>query len=55
MALNTDFQTAFDRLVTAWIGHEELRSHGSVAQLMESRSALDELRYEASSLANRLA
>ncbi len=51
MALNREFENAYDEFVTAWLFHEDLRHGGSIAELSASRSRLDGLRYEVALMA----
>ncbi len=54
MALTTEFQTAYDRLLSAWLEHEDLRHGGSIADLSASRARLDGMRYEIATLAKHI-
>jgi hypothetical protein len=55
MALATEFQNAYDELLSAWLAHENLRHGGSLGQLSASRAHLDALRYEVALMASTLA
>ncbi len=54
MALTTEFQTAYDRFLSAWLEHEDLRHGGSIADLVASRIRLDGMRYEMAVLAKQI-
>ena len=55
MALTNDFNSAYDRLMAAWLEHEDLRHGGSIHALSASRAKLDALRYEMAVVSHRAA
>ena len=55
MALSTEFQKAYDTLLSAWLEHEALRNSGSFADRAASRVRLDELRHSVAAMAGTLA
>lgn len=55
MALSTEFQKAYDSLLSAWLDHEALKTSGSLAARTASRVRLDDLRHTVAAMAGTLA
>ena len=46
MALSDDFNTAYDRFMTAWLDHQQLRRSGDFAEIVTSKQRVDDLRLQ---------